>query len=238
MSFQFPFKKKLTQPHAAPRNAATHAAYVIDSCWLVFCCRCMQALDVGHRLIRMGPPSNDNGNGYGAVLLRHLWLSETPRLSSGARMTHGTLLRHASLVMTTLDRFVQAQAPLYATVCAELAAGRKATHWMWFIFPQLQALGRSATARHFGLESLSEAQAYWRHPLLGPRLKECTDLVLAISGHSAHDIFGSPDDLKLRSCLTLFNPVALPDQTFARALEKFFAGQGDPLTLALLASLA
>lgn len=139
--------------------------------------------------------------------------------------------------MATLDRFVQAQAPVYATVCAELAAGRKATHWMWFIFPQFAALGGSATARHFGLESRSEAQAYWRHPLLGPRLKQCTDLVLATSGRSAHEIFGSPDDRKLRSCLTLFNRVAFPDRTFEQALTKFFAGQDDPLTLALLASL-
>lgn len=152
-------------------------------------------------------------------------------------MTHGTPLRHANLVMASLDRFIQAQLPVYATVCAELSAGRKATHWMWFIFPQLAALGRSATARHFGLESQVEAAAYWRHPLLGPRLKECTDLVLATSGRSAHDIFGSPDDLKLRSCLTLFNSVALPDRTFQRALEKFFAGQGDPLTLELLKTL-
>ena len=106
---------------------------------------------------------------------------------------------------------------------------------MWFIFPQLQALGRSQTARYFGIESHAEAAAYWRHPLLGPRLKECTELLLATPGHSAHDIFGTPDDLKLRSCLTLFNAVAHPDQTFERALETFFAGQGDPLTLALLA---
>lgn len=150
-------------------------------------------------------------------------------------MTHETLLRCVTLVMATLDRFIQAQTPLYATVCAELAAGRKVTHWMWFIFPQLRALGRSPTARHFGLESRAEAADYWRHPLLGPRLKECTELLLATSGHSAHDIFGTPDDLKLRSCLTLFNSVAHPDQAFERALGKFFAGQGDPLTLALLA---
>ena len=106
---------------------------------------------------------------------------------------------------------------------------------MWFIFPQLQALGRSPTARHFGLESHVEAAVYWRHPLLGPRLKECTELLLATSGYSAHDILGTPDDLKLHSCLTLFNSAAHPDRTFERAMEKFFAGQGDPLTLELLA---
>jgi len=137
--------------------------------------------------------------------------------------------------MTSLDRFVQAQTPVYATVFAELAEGRKATHWMWFIFPQLKALGRSATAQHFGLETHVEAAAYWHHPVLGPRLKECCELVLATSGRSAHEIFSSPDDMKFRSCLTLFNAVARPDPTFERALEKFFAGHGDPLTLALLA---
>src|SRR5947209_4510371 len=98
-----------------------------------------------------------------------------------------------------LRRFVEAQASAYAQARAELGAGRKRTHWMWFVFPQLRGLGRSETARHFGLSSRAEAQAYLAHPVLGPRLRECVELVLAVDGRSAHDVFGSPDDLKLRS---------------------------------------
>ena len=117
-----------------------------------------------------------------------------------------------------LERFVAAQAPVYTGVLQELRAGRKTSHWMWFVFPQLKALGRSATAKHYGLADLAEAAAYWRHALLGPRLLECTRLVLAIEGRSADDIFGAPDDLKLRSCMTLFDAVvpeqpAFPHQT-------------------------
>jgi uncharacterized protein (DUF1810 family) len=133
-----------------------------------------------------------------------------------------------------LERFVQAQQPVYASVCAELAAGHKRSHWMWFVFPQLRGLGRSDTARHFGLAGLAQARAYARHPLLGARLVACTDLVLGVEGRSALDIFGSPDDLKLRSCMTLFE-AAVPDEPrFARVLERYFAGQRDPLTLALI----
>lgn len=107
-----------------------------------------------------------------------------------------------------LDRFIDAQLPVFDQVCSELAAGRKQSHWMWFIFPQIKGLGTSPTARHFAVESKSEALDYWLHPVLGPRLKQCTQLVLNTPGKSAHDIFGSPDDLKLRSCMTLFAAVA------------------------------
>ena len=103
-----------------------------------------------------------------------------------------------------LDHFVAAQDPVYAGVLAELRAGQKQRHWMWFIFPQLTALGRSDTARRFGLSGLGEARAYLGHPVLGPRLLECTGIVNGVSGRSAHEIFGSPDDLKLRSSMTLF----------------------------------
>ena len=133
-----------------------------------------------------------------------------------------------------LQRFVEAQAPVHAQVLAELAAGAKASHWMWFVFPQLRALGRSATARRFGLASLDEAQAYWRHPVLGPRLVECSQRVLRVEGRSALQIFGSPDDLKLRSCMTLFAQVAPQEPVFARVVETYFDGVYDTRTLELL----
>jgi uncharacterized protein (DUF1810 family) len=133
-----------------------------------------------------------------------------------------------------LDRFVQAQAPLMARVRAELAAGRKASHWMWFVFPQLRGLGRSATALHYGLASLEEATAYWHHPVLGPRLAECTSLLLAVQGRSAMEVLGSPDDLKFRSCMTLFERAAPQSLLFGQALEQYFGGERDALTLELL----
>ena len=133
-----------------------------------------------------------------------------------------------------LQRFVQAQDPVYAQVCAELAAGAKTRHWMWFVFPQLKGLGRSAAARHFGIASRTEAQAYRHHPLLGPRLKECSELVLAVAGRTALQIFGSPDDLKFRSSMTLFAHVAPEEPVFRRALEKYFGASMDERTLALL----
>lgn len=133
-----------------------------------------------------------------------------------------------------LERFVTAQQPHLADVQAELAAGRKRTHWMWFVFPQLRGLGRSEIARHYGLRSGAEAQAYLAHPVLGPRLRDAVDLVLRVQGRSAHEIFGSPDDLKLRSSLTLFREVDTPDGVFARALDQFFDGKPDEMTLRLL----
>ena len=134
----------------------------------------------------------------------------------------------------TLQRFVDAQAPLYGAVCAELAAGRKTTHWMWFIFPQLKGLGRSATARFYGIASKDEALAYWQHPVLGPRLKQCAELVLNTRGKTAHEIFGTPDDLKLQSCMTLFADVAAEEPVFAHVLERHYQGQRDETTIALL----
>ena len=133
-----------------------------------------------------------------------------------------------------LERFVAAQAPVYAQVVAELEAGRKTSHWMWFIFPQLRGLGRSPTALYFGIEDLGEAKAYLRHPVLGPRLVECSRLVLAVEGRSATAIFGSPDDLKLRSAMTLFGRAAAEEAVFAAVLETYYDGQEDPATLALL----
>jgi len=133
-----------------------------------------------------------------------------------------------------LERFVDAQDAVYAAVRAELASGLKRSHWMWFIFPQLTPLGRSHTARYYGIDSSNEARAYWRHPLLGERLRECASLVLATSGRSAHDIFGSPDDLKLRSCMTLFAEAVPDEPVFHAVLERYFDGKPDPLTVALL----
>lgn len=142
-----------------------------------------------------------------------------------------------------LERFAEAQAGCYSRVLAELAAGEKTSHWMWFIFPQLEGLGASTTARRFGISGLEEARAYLAHPLLGVRLRECTRLVLAVEGRTAHEIFGSPDDLKLRSCLTLFapavsSPPARGDELFGAALARFYRGEPDPLTLRLLSSSA
>lgn len=133
-----------------------------------------------------------------------------------------------------LQRFIEAQDPVYATVCAELSAGSKASHWMWFIFPQLKALGHSATAKHFGIDGRDEATAYWRHPVLGPRLKQCTDMVLAVQGKTAHGIFGSPDDMKLRSCMTLFALAASEEPAFSRVLTNYFGGECDEVTVGLL----
>ncbi|SFQ14437.1 Uncharacterized protein, DUF1810 family [Variovorax sp. OK605] len=133
-----------------------------------------------------------------------------------------------------LERFLSAQAPVHEAVCAELAAGRKASHWMWFMFPQLRALGRSPTAKFFGIEGLDEAKAYWAHPVLSERLALCTQLVLDVRGRSIHQIFGSPDDMKLHSCMTLFEAAAPEEARFARLIEQGFGGVRDDNTLALL----
>lgn len=133
-----------------------------------------------------------------------------------------------------LQRFVDAQNPVYRQVCAELSAGAKASHWMWFVFPQLEGLGRSATARHYGIASRDEALAYWRHALLGARLAECTRLVLVLEGRTALQIFRAPDDLKFRSSMTLFAQVVPEEPLFEQALRKYFAGQADARTIELL----
>ncbi len=132
-----------------------------------------------------------------------------------------------------LQRFVDAQRSVYPEVRAELAAGCKRSHWMWFVFPQIKGLGASSMALHYGIASKAEAQAYWAHPVLGPRLRECTELVLAVDDRSAREIFGPPDDLKFRSCMTLFAQ-ATGAPLFSRALEKCFGGQADRRTVALL----
>ncbi len=132
-----------------------------------------------------------------------------------------------------LDRFVQAQEPLIDQVQAELRAGQKRSHWMWFVFPQLAGLGRSAMARHYAIVSRAEAVAFMAHPLLGPRLVACTGLVNAVQGRSVHQIFGSPDDIKFHSCATLFAETS-GDAVFRDALARYFDGGPDPATLDLL----
>ena len=135
-----------------------------------------------------------------------------------------------------LARFVAAQDPVYGRVIQELRSGRKQSHWMWFIFPQIAGLGRSAMAQHFAISSLDEARAYLAHPLLGGRLRECTQLVLDAEGRSAHEIFGSPDDLKFHSCMTLFAQADSGDSRFTRALDRYFGGGRDAMTLSLTGS--
>jgi uncharacterized protein (DUF1810 family) len=129
-----------------------------------------------------------------------------------------------------LDRFVQAQARVLDDVLSQLKAGSKQSHWMWFIFPQIRGLGRSSVSIEYAISSRDEAKAYLRHPILGPRLKQCTRLVLLVEGRSALEIFGSPDDMKFRSSMTLFSQVS-DDEIFDLALQKFFAGVPDALTL-------
>jgi uncharacterized protein (DUF1810 family) len=136
-----------------------------------------------------------------------------------------------------LKRFVEAQDPVFDAVRAELAAGRKRTHWMWFVFPQIAGLGRSPMAQAYAIGSIEEAGAYLAHPVLGARLRECVRLVNAVPDRSAHDIFGSPDDMKFRSCLTLFREAG-GGADFEAALSRFFVGEADPATLRLLGAQA
>ncbi len=133
-----------------------------------------------------------------------------------------------------LARFVTAQARDFDTACAELRAGRKTTHWIWYVFPQLAALGRSATARHYGIASLGEARAYLAHPLLGPRLSRAAEAALGSGERDPHRLFGSPDDLKVRSSLTLFLSADPAHPALQAALDTFYGGEPDPLTLDLL----
>lgn len=136
--------------------------------------------------------------------------------------------------MFDLQRFIDAQAPVYDAVLTELRAGRKRSHWMWFIFPQIAGLGHSEMAWRYAIPGLAEAQAYLAHPLLGARLRTCSRLVEAIPGATAPAIFGSPDDRKFRSSMTLFAQAAPGEAVFRDCLRKYFDGKPDPATLALL----
>lgn len=134
-----------------------------------------------------------------------------------------------------LQRFVEAQNPVYKRVLAELREGRKRTHWMWFIFPQIRGLGQSEIAQRFSIGSLYEAEAYFGHPILGSRLKQCTELVNSVQSRAIEDIFGYPDHLKFRSCVTLFAQAAPGEKVFVVALEKYFDGAPDEFTISRLA---
>ena len=135
-----------------------------------------------------------------------------------------------------LDRFLQAQEPVWPRVLAELRAGQKRTHWMWFVFPQIKGLGRSDMAQRYAIQSLAEAQAYLAHPVLAGRLRECCQILLELEApSSALAVFGTPDDLKLRSCMTLFAAASsAPGSVFDAVLQKYFGGQKDERTLELL----
>ena len=130
-----------------------------------------------------------------------------------------------------LERFVEAQEGLYGQACAELRAGRKRSHWMWFVFPQIRGLGSSPTAVRFAISGIEEARAYLEHPVLGPRLQECTGIVVGVEGRSVEEIFGYPDDLKFHSSMTLFAKAAAEAGVFGEALEKYFGGEMDQGTL-------
>jgi uncharacterized protein (DUF1810 family) len=140
------------------------------------------------------------------------------------------------MAMSGLERFVNAQEKDYDTALSEIRAGRKRTHWMWYIFPQIEGLGFSETSRHFAIRGMAEAEDYFRHPLLGPRLVEISKALLQLDTSDATTIFGNPDDLKLKSCMTLFAGVPQTDPVFASVLHKFFGGRMDELTVRLIAT--
>jgi uncharacterized protein (DUF1810 family) len=133
-----------------------------------------------------------------------------------------------------LNRFVRAQQDNYEQALSEIASGRKRTHWMWYIFPQIDGLAFSSTSKHYSIKSIEEAKAYLSHPVLGPRLLECAEAVVRVEGRSASEIFGSPDDLKFRSCATLFACVLPPGSVFDRLLGKYYPDGPDAKTLQLL----
>ncbi len=133
-----------------------------------------------------------------------------------------------------LQRFLEAQQDDYQQALAEIRSGRKRSHWMWYIFPQYDGLGFSSTSKRYAIKSVAEAEAYLRHSVLGPRLVDCAEAVLGVEGRSASEVFGSPDDIKLRSCVTLFAAVSPAGSVFERVLEKFFRGVRDEKTLRLM----
>ena len=133
-----------------------------------------------------------------------------------------------------LGRFVQAQEVNYLQALAEIRDGRKRSHWMWYVFPQFDGLGHSSTSKQYSIKSAAEAEAYLRHPTLGARLNKCCEALLKIERRSAHEIFGSPDDMKLRSCATLFASVSTPGSVFERLLDKYFDGRRDDQTIRLM----
>ena len=137
----------------------------------------------------------------------------------------------------TLNHFLSAQQSIYPQVLKELRNAKKTTHWIWFIFPQIEGLGHSSTAKYYSIKSIDEANKYLAHPILRERLLECANIILKLDGKSADEIFGYPDNLKLRSCMTLFNFVAPEEKVFADILKKYFAGESDEQTISILQKL-
>ncbi len=135
-----------------------------------------------------------------------------------------------------LERFVQAQEHSYDQAVSELRQGRKRSHWMWYVFPQFDGLGFSPTSRRYAIKSIAEAHAYLRHPILGPRLLASAEAALAVEGKAASEVFGSPDDMKLRSCATLFASVSPAGSVFHRLLDRYFGGTPDEATLRLIST--
>jgi uncharacterized protein (DUF1810 family) len=138
----------------------------------------------------------------------------------------------------TLSRFISAQQNIYPQVLKELQNNKKTTHWMWFIFPQIDGLGHSSTAKYYSIKHIEEAKEYLAHPVLGTRLLECSNILLNIQGKTAEDIFGYPDNLKLKSCITLFNYAVPEHKIFGAVLQKYFAGEQDEKTLSILQKLS
>jgi uncharacterized protein (DUF1810 family) len=134
----------------------------------------------------------------------------------------------------SLSRFIDAQERDYQSALAEIKAGQKRSHWMWYVFPQYDGLGFSSTSKHFSIKSLAEAAAYLDHPILGPRLRECVDALLVVTGRSAHQIFGTPDDMKLKSSTTLFTHISPEGSVFEQVLDGYFGGQRDLKTTELV----
>jgi uncharacterized protein (DUF1810 family) len=156
---------------------------------------------------------------------------------SGSHHTTTGSLKNRKLIMKdayNLQRFVDAQQPLFQQVLTELEAGQKRSHWMWFVFPQIQGLGRSDTARHYAITGLNEARAYLQHPVLGPRLEQCAAIIAPQVERSARQIFSSPDDMKLHSSMTLFSIAAPERPVFQKVLDTFFGGERDAMTVKLL----
>ncbi len=160
--------------------------------------------------------------------------AKRPCIRSQSRQQGDDVVSENSSDPHDLTRFVRAQENDYPRALEEIQRGQKRSHWMWYIFPQLAGLGQSSISQRYSIKSLAEAKAYLKHPVLGPRLSECCEAMLKLEGRSAHTIFGSPDDMKLRSCATLFAQVSPPGSVFHRLLDEYFAGQPDQQTLRLV----
>ena len=183
---------------------------------------------------RRAPEEGHSLSTRGTILYRQQEGKENPRSILGKRHYEDRRAREQAMSRNDpydLQRFVEAQSGLYEQVCQELQEGRKRSHWMWFIFPQLKGLGNSAMAERYGISSAAEAEAYLAHAVLGTRLRHCTERVMAVKGRSAEQIFGFPDDLKLRSSMTLFASLEAEGSIFSDALKKYFGGKSDRLTI-------